>query len=102
MIFAHKGYKDIPCTNWDEWVKLINDDQTFCKNLRYTRPIKKVKLHELPSWHPYWAKIVAEKHKAFQAELKKKYELCKKDPELIKVYFNLTTTLEDIKNMIDK
>ena len=105
MIFAHKGYaklgNDTPFKgSWDEWVKLINDDQSYCKNLRYTKPITKVKVHELPSWHPYWDKVVKERENLANKQLKEKYKLCKNDPNLIKIYFNATTQLKDIRKLI--
>ena len=102
MIFASKGYKQISCKSlgWEEWVKLIDDDQQYCKKLKYRKPIKKVPLYELPSWHPYWQLQIRNKKVQRLKELRKKYNLCKANPDLIKVYFDLATNLADIKKKI--
>lgn len=102
MIFAHKGYKNIvKGKNWDDWVKLINDDQEYCKKLRYTKPFKKIKPTSLPSWHPYWGYIVRQNDIRYLNELIHKYKLCLVDTKLIKVYFNASTTLEKIEHQIE-
>ena len=93
--------KDFP--TWDEWVKFVNENSKHCREKSTVNDFKGKCHHtDLPSEHPYWAKVV--RASVFNTMMRhmQNYKLCMEDSSQIKYLYNLDTSLDDIKEKIDK
>lgn len=89
--------------NWDEWVMFVNENIKYAKENSTVDDYKdKCDISDLPSFHPYWRDLINKDKKVRVEDLEKKYDSCRKNPDLIKVYFNSSTALSDIRERIEK
>ena len=85
------------------WIDFVNENINYSKtSSKVNDYIGKCDISELPSFHPHWSDIINKKRHINLKMLEDKFETCKKDESLIKVYFNKTTTLSNIEDMIKK
>lgn len=103
MTMAHMGYRIMTpkdFDSWDDWVKAVNDNDRYCASLPCDRAYEwrgKCNYWEVPSSHPYWARVVLlDKIKREKRHIEN-LRICEENPEMIKMLYNLTTTLKDIR-----
>ena len=105
MVMCHMGYRtmskdDFP--TFDDWIRAVNDNQRYCAALPKHRMAEyrfKCLPSSLPSFHPYWKrKVHLDKMRRGQRHIEN-LKACRRDPSLIKVLYNLSTTLADIEAM---
>ena len=103
---CHKGYKEMSAKDfgaWDEWVAAVNANYQYCKALPKHRLREfrfKCPYWKLPSFHPYWRRCVhLDTIKRGQRHIEN-LKACEKDRSLIKVLYNINTSLEDIRRRV--
>lgn len=108
MVFPQFNYRQISvedCKDYKDWCKQVNKAVKYCNNLplvKYMEFEGKCKVTQLPSVHPYWkVQVLLDKKKDYIKHLEK-YNICKDNLFLIKVYYNKHTSLDEIKNKIEK
>ena len=120
MIFAQYGYRNfhdgnkdkhpIQPANWDNWLKMVNADEKYCKQWNLLKWIEcyfwlfmgRFKWYEVSYYHRHFAIAVNKDRKKSLKDLIRKYEICKKDKDQIKYLFNAGTSLQGIKNKIEE
>lgn len=119
MIFAQYSYKNFHDENTDKhpvqpyslhnWCKMVNDNDEYCLNMNWLKWIEvyfwvavgRIRFSDLSASHQYWDIQVSKREKKDLKRLKEQYNICKKNPDQIKILFNLTTSLQDIREMIN-
>ena len=88
--------------NWGDWVNFVNENIRFAnEESTIDDYVGKCKSHDLPSFHPYWKKIINNYNVKVLEDLEKKYAECRINPDKIKYYFNRTTNLSMIEEKIE-
>jgi hypothetical protein len=101
-----KTFKEISTKDfdtWQEWLNFVEENARYCREESTINDYKgKCEPNALPSEHPYWRKIVRDK--SYETMLKhiSNLEECSKDPNKIKYLYNMNTTLETIRNKINR
>ena len=87
---------------WDDWVRAVNDNQRYCAALPKHRMAEyrfKCRASSLPSFHPYWRRQVhLAKMRRGQRHIDN-LKACRRDRSLIKVLYNINTSLAQIEAM---
>ena len=104
---CHMGYRVIGSgyfATWGEWVDAVNANQRYCKELPKHRLREyrfKCPYWELPSFHPFWRRSVHLKAMKDGQRHIDNLKACEKDPGLIKVLYNSSTTIWHIRRMVE-
>lgn len=114
MIFCQYNYKEFNNSNKHEhpttWNKMVDGNTVYCERFNILKWTKfwfyiytgKIKLHEIPSCHPYFKYVVQKRMLNNLVLLYNTYFECKKDTTKIKYYFNSSTTINTIEAKIKK
>jgi hypothetical protein len=93
---------------------MITDDFIIRVDGHITRPVKELKNWNehngyvkpdggyLPASHPYWTVNYMKGDVERYDRHSKQLEECKQNPELIKVYYNSTTTIKQIESRVNE
>lgn len=97
--FQEKYPADFP--SWANWVDFVNSNYEYGQNsstlLDY---VGHCRISDLPSFHPHWREESRLQHVKELVVLKQKFEECIANHDKIKIFFNKTTSLEDIEKMV--
>jgi hypothetical protein len=89
---------------------MVNENEKYCSNFTLKKWtlfyilyfFGRFRLCDLPSFHPYFKKLIKKNNAKKIKDLKAKLKDCKKDNSKIAYYFNRDTTIKDIEDKIKK
>jgi hypothetical protein len=108
---CHKSYRKYGLNDvdsWDQWVKMVNDNEKYCSNWNVLKEVEfyiysklgLLKLYELPSCHIHWGREIKKDKILYVKRIEEKLEKCKEDPSLFKIEFSANTAPEYIRKEI--
>ena len=108
MIFPNYNYKEYNLDNkevWpDSWENMLFNCHKYCTSLPLNNILEfegKCNPIYLPSEHPYWMLYVSKQRHNSRIIHLDNYNKCVQKPSLIKFFYNISTSLEDIKRKLD-
>lgn len=108
MVMCHLGYKAMTGSDfgsWAEWVQAVNENIRYCAALpRHRVREYRFKTHAsaLPSFHPYWRMVVhRDRMRSGQRHVRNLVE-CERDPMKILYLYNSSTSIEDIRKLVNE